>query len=430
MNLMQCVRKISTSILIALSAISAASQSFVDVRLPAATPISAQWFDMHVLAQSDPWPSQEGMEFYSWRSVSSGVQWSTINPSNGVYNWTYFDRWMSRVSEYGQTILYKVYSTPSWASSCPTCACNQGNGPPGSCYPPTDVNSDGTGTDQHLKSFVTALMQHVGPGKIETLEVWNEPNVPTEWTGTNQQMVRMTKDVRSIALSFDPNIKISSPAETGDGKGGLKMTWLAGYLAAGGGNYVDIIGLHGYVNNPEDIMTRVNATTAAMQQYGQSAKPVWVTEGSWCCDNQQLPANEQPGFSFRLTLAALSTPVSRFYLYAFDSDLEGNLWDQLTQTATSNATTYQLYYNWLMGATVVQPCQAGTGNMQYVWMCTFMKSGGYEAEAIWNTSLPFGQTQRTTVPTQYAQYTDVYGVVHQIQNHQVPIGYNPIWLEN
>ncbi len=392
-------------------------------------PISAQWFAMHSIAQSDPWPTQEDVEFSSWRSLSAGIQWSKVNPSQGVYDWTYFDRWMSRVQQYGQTVLYTVYYTPTWATSCPSCSCNQGHGLPGSCYPPNDLNSDGTGTDQHLKDFVTALMQHVGPGKIQYLEVWNEPNNPAEWGGTTQQLVSMTRDVRKVALSFDPNIKISSPPETGDDKYGLQMVWLAGFLADGGGQYVDIIGLHGYVLNPEDIVARVSNTITDMQEYGQTGKPIWVTEGSWCCDSQPIPANEQPGFSFRLTLAMLSTQVSRFYLYAFDANIEGNLWNQSTQQPTPNATAYKLYYNWLVGATMTQPCQAQSGSSP-VWSCTFTKPNGYQAEALWNTTLPFGRTQNVTVGTQYVQYRDVYGRVFQIQNHKVPIGYNPIWLEN
>jgi len=417
------------AIFLSFVSVSSSAQSSDDNLQNSPPAISAQWFAMHSIAPTDPWPTQEGIEFSSWRSVSAGIQWSKINTSDGVYDWTYFDRWMSLLEQNHQTVLYTVYATPTWASSCPTCSCNKGNGAPGSCYPPNDLNSGGTGSDQHLKDFVSALMQHVGPGKIQALEVWNEPNNPSEWGGTTQQLVSMTRDVRTIALSYDPKIKISSPAETGDGKDGIKMLWLADFLADGGGSYVDIIGLHGYVLNPEDIITRVSATVADVRQYHQTGKPIWVTEGSWCCQSAPIPANEQPGFSFRLVLDMLSTQVSRFYLYAFDNVLEGNLWDQTTQQLTPNATAYTLYYSWLVGSTITQPCQAQSSSSP-VWSCTFTKSGGYEAEAIWNSSLALGHTQNVTVPAQYLQYRDVYGHVSQIQNHMAPIGYNPIWLEN
>jgi hypothetical protein len=205
--------------------------------------------------------------------------------------------------------------------------------------------------------------------------------------------------------------------------------FLADYLAAGGGQYVDIIGLHGYVNVPEDIILRINATTAAMAQYGQSSKPIWVTEGSWCCDNTPLPAAQQPGFSTRLALSLLSTPVSRFYLYAFESNLEGNLWDQSTMTLTQNAMTYQLYYKGLVGSTMTQPCQT-EGGSSTIWTCTFTRPNGYSAKAVWNAATVFGKSASYVPGSQYVRYRDVYGKVFQIQNQQVPIGYDPIWLEN
>jgi len=94
---------------------------------------------------------------------------------------------------------------------------------------------------------------------------------------------------------------------------------------------------------------------------------------------------------------------------------------------TSNGASYQLYYNWLVGATMVQPCQEQSNA---TWSCTFNKSGGYQAEAIWNTSVPYGNTITVSVPNEYVQYRDLYGHVYGIKNHQVPIGYTPVWLEN
>lgn len=393
------------------------------------SPISANWFAMHAISQSDPWPTQENIQFSSWRSVSAGVQWSKINPSPGVYDWTYFDRWMSRLEQYRPTILYTVYSLPTWASSCPTCQCNNGNQPPGSCYPPNDLNADGSGSDQHLKTFVAALLQHVGKGKIQYFEVWNEPNVSIEWGGTMPQMVSMTRDIRATAKAFDPSILITSPAETGDGKDGVKMLWLSDFLAAGGGSYVDVIGLHGYVTVPEDVLTRVIAARADMHQYGQSSKPVWVTEGSWCCEHTPIPPAQQPGFGTRLTLLLLSAPVSRYYLYAFESYEEGNLWDQQTMKLTPNATTYQIYYSLLVGSTVTKPC-APQSSGSTIWACSFSRSGGYAAQALWSSSLPLGKTTPVTVAANFIQYRDVYGKVFQIKNNSVPVGFNPIWLEN
>jgi len=391
--------------------------------------ISPEFFAMHVLSTQDPWPSTVGVQFSSWRSVSSMVTWANINTAPGVYDWSHLDQLLDIAGQNGQSVLYTFYYTPTWASSCPTCVCNQGKQSPGGCYPPNDLNPDGSGTDLHLKTFITALMQHEGAGKISYIEIWNEPNVPSEWGGTIQQLVRMTADVRAIAKSFDPNIQIASPPETGDGDLGLQMNYLTGYLAAGGGRYVDVIALHGYVLEPEDIITRINNTTAAMAQYGQSGKPIFITEGSWCCQNDPISLAAQPGFSFRQYLSILCTPVGRSYLFAFDASNEGNLWDSTLGTMTTNGIAYQLYYNWLAGATMTQPCQPYAVGLP-VWTCTFSRAGGYQAAAVWDTKLVHGGNVIVKVPAQYVQYRDLYGNVVPIKNHQVPISYTPIWLEN
>jgi hypothetical protein len=388
--------------------------------------ISPEFFALHTYSQNY-WPSTVGVPFSSWRSLSTKVQWSDINTAPGVYNWTVLDAWLATNRQYGQSVLYTFYSTPSWASSCPTCACPSGaKNHYGACYPPNDLNPDGSGSDRHTKDFITALMQHVGPGAFKYIEIWNEPNVTNEYAGTVQQLVRLTQDARSIAKFYDPDVQITAPPETGDG-GGLKMQYLANYLAAGGGAYVDVIGMHGYVLAPEDIITRIDAATAVMAQYGQSGKPIFVTEGSWVNYGNNLPANQQPGFSFRHYLSMLSRPVQRFYLYAFDNATEGNLWNH--QGLTSGGLAYQFYYSWLVGATMTQPCQVQPGSAA-VWACTFTKPGGYQAVAIWDAGLLWGQHITVNVSPQYVQYRDLYGNLTLIKNNQVPIGYDPIWIEN
>ncbi len=399
--------------------------------LTSAQTIPPQFFGMHDFSPYT-WPTMENIQFSSWRSAPVSVQWKDLNPSEGQYDFSQLDTWLSDTQQYGQSMLYTVYYTPSWASQCPTCACLKGGRrTDGGCYPPNDVASDGSGTDQHLIDFITALMQHVGPGKIKYLEIWNEPNITLEYEGTMQQLVRMAKDINQTAKKYDPAIKISGPPETGDGpvsKDSVEMNWLAKFFAAGGGQWIDTVGLHGYVNPAEDIVTRVDNTKAAMQQYGQSGKPIFVTEGSWA-GGVKFPTKQQPGFSFRQYLLMLSSSVQKFYLMAFFDIGAGNLWDSSSKKMNAAGTAYQLYYGWLVGATMTQPCQAQSSNSP-VWSCNFTRSGGYQAEAIWNTAMTWGQTSNITIPSTYTQYRDLYNHVYQIKNHTVPIGYDPIWLEN
>ena len=385
---------------------------------------------MHLNQLSTPWPTTLGVPFSSWRSHDSGgTRWSEINNGGaGVYNWTLLDDWLALAAEYGQDVLFTLYSTPNWAASNPALVCDAsatfGNG---TCTPPDDLNPDGTGTDQHVKDFITALMNHVGPGKIKYIEIWNEPNNPPEWTGTLAQIVRMTQDVRTVAQSIDPNVLICSPAETGDGTNLNQMNWLGAFLAAGGGAYVDVITLHGHVpdDTPEFIATRIDNTRTVMAIYGQSAKPIFDTEGSWPA--LEAPPVDEVAFTGRHFLLQIAEQIQKFYLYSFDLKIDGYLYDRTEQMLTPNATAYEQIYTWTVGALPSSPCSAsGT-----VWSCDFKRANNYEALAVWDSSGNcFDCTTATyAVPAQFKQYRDLAGNLTPISASTVPIGPRPILLE-
>jgi len=289
------------------------------------------------------------------------------------------------------------------------------------------LNPDGTGTDQHVKDFVTALMQHVGSEKIKYIEIWNEPNNGLEWSGTIAQLVRMVKDVRSVAQSIDPNVLICSPPETGDGQSGIEMNWLAEFLAAGGGDFVDIITFHGYVpsTNPENIVARIENTRAVMARYGQSGKPIFDTEGSWLA-RKGSPVDEV-AFTARHYLLQIAENIQKFYLYSFDLTSEGHLYDRTTKMLTPNAVAYKQFYAWTVGALPSAPCStSGT-----IWSCDLKRANNYEALAVWDdSSTCFACTTSTyDVPVKFKQYRDLAGNLNPISGSKVPIGPRPILLE-
>jgi hypothetical protein len=73
---------------------------------------------------------------------------------------------------------------------------------------------------------------------------------------------------------------------------------------------------------------------------------------------------------------------------------------------TVNGSDYALFYNWLVGATMTEPCQMQASNNS-VWSCTFTKPQGYHAEAIWSTTKPPGGLTTVSVPPPFAQYRDL-----------------------
>jgi polysaccharide biosynthesis protein PslG len=231
-------------------------------------------FGLNTNTLGEPWPATM-VPMVSWRSLGSQVKWADINTASGVYDFSKLDAWISEAQATSTDILFTVYATPSWGSSrgsnCTgvgtpsagclgapntSCAFQAQNGP-GICDPPIDLACDGTGTDQTFITFISALIQHVGPGVIKYWEMWNEPNNPTEWNGNADcpntpfasqiMLARMAKDMKATVAAVDSNALFTTPAA--DSPTGA-ANWLSVYFAqTDGGSSADIVAFHGYVVN-------------------------------------------------------------------------------------------------------------------------------------------------------------------------------------
>jgi len=409
--------------------------------------VAASFFGLHVNTMNSPWPT---VPFASYRTLNSDyIKWSDINTADQTYYWADFDRWMARAESHGQDILYTLYTTPTWASTRGahtknpnyTCVYWDTSGP-GACDPPNDLNADGTGTDQHWKDFITAVTNHVGPGKIKYWEIWNEFNNNIEWTGTQAQMLRMAKDAYTIIKASDSNAQVTTPSVSSAMF--AADNWVRPYLQAGGGDYADIIAVHGYVHlpsnvcpascpDPQIVATILDKSRAAMAASGQQNKPLFDTEGSWGEGTQMTDPDMQAAFTGRFFLiqaagTATSKGFDKFYWYGWDFQHSGQFYSLRTSALTPSGVAYQQLYNWLLGA-----AQTGCSALGTRWTCP-MTRAGYQAEAIWDSSQTCSKgtcsTINVTVPPTYVQYRDLAGNVTTISNNTVPVGLKPILLES
>jgi hypothetical protein len=394
-------------------------------------PVPSTLFSMTSHSRND-WPSVTVAGFRLW---DTGTDWYTMNPSQGVYDFTALDNWMATAQANGVDLIYTFGEVPTWASSNPSLVCGQANTPAGSCAPPTDVTTTGGGTDQHFKDYVTTIVTHVA-GQIKYWEMWNEPTVPGYWQGNDAQLLRMAKDAYGIIKAINPNAIVTTPSPS-TGINGV-ANWMGPYLALGGGQYADIITFHGYSwsmtwgvwPKPEDIVPLVNNLKAQLVIYGQSKKPLWCTEGSWgdTSFNGFTDPDLRAAFLARHYILQESEGVARYYWFAWDNADDG-LWTS-SAGVTKAGTAYQQVHNWLVGLTQTAQCaQNGT-----IWTCNYTKSGGYQAETIWDTSQSCSNgsctTKLTKVGSQYIHYKDIAGVTHTISSSSAPVGVKPILLQN
>jgi len=414
--------------------------------------IPMSFFGMHIDFPNTPWPS---VSFGGQRFWDSDTGWSQINTAQGVYSWSTMDSRINQALANNVDVLYDLARTPVWAQCSGTNkACGSGNGVSictyslqgqgglGQCYPPADLNVDGTGSNQHWIDWVTAVASRY-KGEIKYYEIWNEPTVSGMWQGTDAQLVRMTQDARCIVVGtgcnaksnytqkgIDPSAQITTPAFVSS-DGVMVDQAMSTFLAAGGGPYVDVIAYHGYVawpKEPEQAVSDAAPLQSVLASNNQQQKPLFSTEGGFGPRVLISDPDQEAAWIARYILLQQSIGLARSYWYAWDAAITP-FWSTGSGVETGG-TTYAELTSWLVGATLSSPCaQTGT-----VWQCGYTRKGGYRSLAVWDTSQSCNNGSCTTstfnVPAGYTNSLDLTGIKTTISGSTVQIGIKPILLEN
>ncbi|MGA9966385.1 MAG: hypothetical protein WBQ10_14395 [Terriglobales bacterium] len=376
--------------------------------------VSLKFFGMHVNHREEHgWPA---VRFGTYRLWDSQTNWNQISPEKGVYDWSILDRRLKDAQEHGVDVLYTFGKTPRWASSHPDDHQQCGD-TPGSCWPPSDLKEDGSGSDQYWKDFVSAIAKHAA-GRIQAWELWNEPFNKGMWKGTSAQLVRMAQDARTIIKGVDPNAIMVTPPS------GIKVergkAWLHEYLAAGGGQYADAISYHAYIPVPENIVPLLSELKQTLQQFGLSSKPIWDSEGSWGPTGE---GQDPPADISRLLILQAAEGISRVMWYSWDNRKLGNLWNQ-EEGVKPAAKAYEQLEDWLIGATFDHPCEEKEGT----WTCDLHKGdAGSRARIVWFANPGSNATYK--VPDGYVTQRDLTGNVTALKGGNVSISNRPILLE-
>jgi polysaccharide biosynthesis protein PslG len=385
----------------------------------------------------EPWPSDYFKGFRLW---NTGTTWLDMNTANGVYDWTQLDKWLAATGKHGNDVLYTFAGVPQWASSNPNDkVCLE---QPGACDPPDDLNSDGTGPDQHWKDFVTALAQHnqnSSTGHISYWEMWNEPHNNFFWNGNSPQLVRMVADAYAIIKAYDPNAIVLSPSV--GWQSGAPMRWFGDFIAAGGAKYVDKISCHGYSKNgnkygpPENMVKDLIPYRASLKALGFGSTQIWDTEANWG-PNLVTDPDMQSGWLARFFLLHVSESIKRLYWFMWNGGPLGGLWKSDPHDHSNPGTllkpgiAYREVSKWIIGATLTNKCSSQGS----VWTCGFSRSGGYQALAVWDAADTCNNGKCSTTKYyftgNYLSYRTVYGHKFKISGSHVPIGARPVLLEN
>ena len=336
---------------------------------PSTAAVPEAYFGLHIhhldRPTPTPWPSIPVPE---WRLWDADVAWPNLEPYKGVWDFARLDRYLALAQQHGTGVLFTLGGCPTWASARPQLFSNY---TPGFSAEPANMDD--------WRTYVRAVASRY-KGRIQAYEIWNEPNLREFWSGSVEQLVTLTNEAAKIIHSVDPHALVVSPSVTAN----YGVPWFKEFLAKGGGQSVDVIGYHFYVDPqtllPEDMVPVIQRVRQVMSDNSLSDKPLWNTETGWFppakIDSDELAA----AFLARAFIVSWAAGVQRFYWYAWDNGGAAIVtYNEKIRTVTQAGRAYQVIQQWLVG----ERMEGCSQTLDSTWTCQLNRAGKKEW-ILWN----------------------------------------------
>jgi len=230
---------------------------------------------------------------FGW--VKQQVSWDEFEYMNDRYSDVMLhtlDEAVDDAENRGLNVLLSIAKAPDWAR--PTAEADG---------PPIDYNE--------YYEFVKFIVQRY-KGKVQAVEIWNEPNLRVEWTGGTMhgaEYVRLLEvGYRAVKDAYpEGNVIVVSaglaPTGISDGVNAVDdRLYLRQMYEAGLANYADAIGIHPYswANPPWTrccgdwggapshndhpsffFLDTIEDYRAIQAEFGDLGRPLWATEFGW-----------------------------------------------------------------------------------------------------------------------------------------------------
>ncbi len=187
--------------------------------------------------------------------------WDSIEPEDDRFDWTFWDEFVRlAVDEHGLRLRPYLAYTPAWAAA-------PGDGEVWT-RPPHDP--------AEFAEFVAAVAGRYGD-RIDSWELWNEPDNPAYWTGTTAEFAALLAAGAAAVRAADPGAAVVL--------GGIawNVEFLAELFAAhDAAAAVDVVNVHSYAetwsNDPlESVVPYIARVATVVDELGDG-EPIWAAE--------------------------------------------------------------------------------------------------------------------------------------------------------
>jgi polysaccharide biosynthesis protein PslG len=215
-----------------------------------------------------------------WEQIEPLARGQTTDPNFGGSTWAKFDDIVDRVTTMGMKLVLRLDTSPRWA--LPPDA-------PDGLSPP--LNS------ADYFDFVSQVAARYR-GRVAAYQVWNEPNLTSEWGGKPpdaRAYAALLRGASERIRAADPGALVVmaalSPTLTENTDALNELIYLQQLYDAGVKGSFDVLavqayGLRGGPDDPrtgaEDVtFSRPTLVRAVMERNGDPAVPMWATEMGW-----------------------------------------------------------------------------------------------------------------------------------------------------
>lgn len=235
--------------------------------------------DLTIIQPSQLDAVAEQLQIAGFRYVRQPFIWASIEPQQGVFDWSRYDAIVQALSERGITIVATLRGSPEWSR-----------------FPESRGQADAPPADlATFAAFATAFVEHYGPELIPFIQLWDRPNDPAFWGGaasTPSQYAALLTEASLAVERVRPAIQIAlaefEPFPTG---GMADLDFLRGVYEADAVDAFDIVvaTVDGGGRSPYDReidADRLNLSRAilfreVMEDAGDTGTPVWAGRYGW-----------------------------------------------------------------------------------------------------------------------------------------------------
>ena len=301
--------------------------------------------------------------------------WRDINPSPGVFNFTVMDQRVAQAEAAGAKPLVVLGLTPQWAAKDPTAGDPRWGA--GTASPPSNPDT--------YTAYITAIMQRYG-SRIGAVEVWNEANLQTFWTGTPAEMADLTARAYKAIKAISPSTQVIA-ASTTTRLSNAVATFFAPYATAlkALGYPIDAWTLHTYPagnqgpsDRYQDILEWRGVLIDATQDDPAALnKQVWDTEinyglaGPGPIPHTDFDANTSGQYVARTFVDSVRLGIDATFWYMWTASSFSLLGVQMFNGTTTTIGAYNTARAWLTGATL-----KGCDQLNGVIRCYFTGPAG------------------------------------------------------